>query len=80
MKLFVLSGRAARDEALASAPSEALRGVAERRRRLSRNIHKEAKIGQTPADTISGSWYNRSSCQTPPPPLPQLIYTTFPHI
>lgn len=67
MKLFVLSGHAARDELLASTPSDALRGVADRRRRLSRNIHKEAKIGQTPADTISGSRYNHLSSQFPPP-------------
>lgn len=33
---------------------DALRGVAVGRHLLSRNIHKEAKIGQTPADSISG--------------------------
>lgn len=54
MKPFVLSEHAARDELLKSAPSDALRGAADGRRRLSRRIHKEAKIGQTPADNNSG--------------------------
>lgn len=64
MKQFVLSDHAARDELLAGVPSVALRGAAEGARRLPRNIHKRAKTGQTPADTISGCWYNHLSSRS----------------
>lgn len=53
MKLFVLSEHAAGEELLTSSPSDALRGVFNGRRRLSRNIHREYKM-QTPAGSISG--------------------------